>query len=204
MPTDTETPVADAPDSAEAPATDPTTTEATPDLGDAGKRAIEQERKARRDAEQKLRKLESELSEFRQSQMTEQEKAIAAARAEGAREASTKAARRLVEAEIRAAAAGRLADPADAIRLLDVDSFVPDGDGDIDAAAIAAAVANLAETKPYLAAQAPKPNPGVVPAGARATGPATFTRSQIRDPEFYAANEKEILKAAREGRITND
>jgi hypothetical protein len=200
MPTDTDTPDVDTPPG---PPDAPNDTPEQPDLGDAGKKAIEAERRARRDAEQRAKRLESELEQFRVSQMSEQEKAIVLARAEGAREASTKVTRRLAEAEVRAAAAGRLADPADAIRLLDIDSFIPDGDGDIDAAAIAAAIDQLVTSKPYLAPTT-RPNPGFVPTGAKGDTPRQFSRSQLRDPAFYAANEAEILKAAREGRITND
>jgi hypothetical protein len=63
----------------------------------------------------------------------------------------------MVEAEVRAAAAGKLADPADAIRLLDLTGFVDDA-GEIDGKAIAAAVDELVTAKPYLAANAAKPN----------------------------------------------
>jgi len=37
-----------------------------------------------------------------------------------------------------------------------------------------------------------------------ATNGAGFTRSQLRDPKFYAAHREEILQAAREGRIRED
>jgi hypothetical protein len=58
---------------------------------------------------------------------------------------------RLVRAEVRAVAAGRLADPADAIKFLDLSSFVAKS-GEIDGAAIAKAVDELLVGKPYLAA----------------------------------------------------
>ncbi|MFH8593097.1 hypothetical protein [Streptomyces rimosus] len=58
----------------------------------------------------------------------------------------------LVRAEIRAAAAGRLRDPADALALVDAAALAGKG-GDIDTAAVAAAVDQLVKDKPYLAAE---------------------------------------------------
>lgn len=68
----------------------------------------------------------------------------------------------LVRAEVRAAAAGKLKDPADALALLDVAALVGKG-GDIDQAAITAAVDKLVKDKPYLAAES-----------ATGTGPAPW------------------------------
>ncbi|GGV54180.1 hypothetical protein [Streptomyces spectabilis] len=58
----------------------------------------------------------------------------------------------LVRAEVRAAAAGRLRDPADALALVDVAALAGDG-GDVDTAAINKAVDELLKAKPYLAAE---------------------------------------------------
>lgn len=44
------------------------------DLGDAGKRALEQERTARRDAEKKLRDLEAEVTRLKDSKQSDEEK----------------------------------------------------------------------------------------------------------------------------------
>ena len=83
-----------------------------------------------------------------------EEKAVAAARAEGRTEALTAANARLVRAEVKAAAAGVLNDPDDAVNLLNLDEFEVDEDGEVDAKAIKAAVQRLADAKPYLAAGA--------------------------------------------------
>ncbi|WP_116214889.1 hypothetical protein [Streptomyces olivoreticuli] len=73
----------------------------------------------------------------------------------------------LVRAEVRAAAAGRLRDPADALALLDVTALAGDG-GDVDTAAVAAAVDQLVKDKPYLAAETAGSAPwGDVGAGPR-------------------------------------
>ncbi|MFI7357170.1 hypothetical protein ACIBTP_24945 [Streptomyces avidinii] len=75
----------------------------------------------------------------------------------------------LVRAELRAAAAGKLRDPADALALLDVAALAGSG-GELDAAAINKAVAELVKAKPYLAApdlNGPAPMWGDVGAGQR-------------------------------------
>ena len=187
------------------------------ELGDAGKKAIEEERRARRDAEKAARDAHAELEKLRAASLSDQERAVADARREGERVGL----RRIVEAELKAAAAGKLANPALAAKLLDVDGFIPKDGDDVDGERIAEAVAKLLETDPYLAAPtAPAPSTapaepsapagrpnGTAPGGARGQGtasPVTFSRSQLRDPRFYADNKDAILAAAREGRITND
>lgn len=77
-------------------------------LADAGKKALDEERKARREAEKALKEQARELEALRQQSMSDQEKAVAQARDEGRAEALTLAGARLAAAEIRAAAAGRL------------------------------------------------------------------------------------------------
>lgn len=134
----------------------------TDDLGDAGKRALDAERKAARAAERKAKDLEKRLAEIEAQNQTEAEKAIAAAKAEGRTEALSVANRRIVTAEVKAAAAGVLQDPDDAVRLLDLDAFEVGDDGEVDIKAIKAEVAALAKAKPYLSVGA-KPAP--LPAG---------------------------------------
>ena len=181
-------------------------------LGDAGRKALDAERKARRDAEALAKRQADELDKLRTSQLDENERAIKEARDAGRTEALTSVNRKLVEAEARAAAAGKLANPALAARLLDLDQFVPSDGSDIDGDAIAAAIDELVKAEPYLGVQeqttpppaTPPPPAGTVTPGAQSGSPATFKRSQLRDPQFYAANKDAILKAASEGRITND
>lgn len=60
--------------------------------------------------------------------------------------------KRLLRSEIRAVAAGKLADPNDAISLLDLDKFELDEDGNVDEEKVAKAITKLLEDKPYLAA----------------------------------------------------
>lgn len=137
----------------EDPSTDAPETE-QPDLGDGGKRALDEERKSRRAAERELKSLQARLAEIEQQSMSATEKAIAEAKAAGRKEALSTANDRLVRAEVRAAAAGKLADPGDAAALLgDLNQYVGD-DGEPDTKAISKAIDDLVKSKPYLRAAA--------------------------------------------------
>jgi len=114
---------------------------------------------------------EREAAKLRDEHATDADKALAAARDEGRREALGQISARMVDAEVRAAAAGRLADPADAARLLDVATFVDDDTGEIDRAGIGAAIDELIEAKPYLKAGEPARNGHPPPAAPQGTRP---------------------------------
>ncbi len=184
------------------------------DLGEAGKRAIAAERQAARDAQNHAKSLERELEELKRSQLSEQDRAVAEARAAGAAEATSAANTKLARAEAIAKAAGKLKDPELAPGLLgDLTGYVDDN-GDIDGERIATDIDELLSSKPYLGldhtppatgdTKVETPPPGTVPGGPVSEQQTTFKRSQLRDPTFYAANKDAILKAAAEGRIVDD
>lgn len=104
----------------------------------------------------RLKAFEAEATKAREASKSEAERAIEKAKAEAAeaagKEAAAKANARIVRAEVRAAAAGKLADPSDALRLLDLDEFEVDDDGELDAKKVAKALDDLVKAKPYLAA----------------------------------------------------
>jgi len=153
----------DAPPADEAPAEEPTAAPADDDgLGDAGKKALAAERAAAKAAEKRAKAAEAELEKIRLANASDAEKAAAAAKAEGRAEALAVSNARLLRAEVKAAAAGVLNDPDDAVRLLDLDEFEVDEDGEVDAKAIKAAVQRLADAKPYLAVGA---KPAALPGG---------------------------------------
>lgn len=135
-------------------------------LGDAGKRAIEAERQARRQAERRISEMEKELARIRESGMSEQEKAVEQAKREAKAEAQKAFNTRLVQAEVRAAAAGKLADPEDAIRFIDLTKFDVDDEGKVDNKAITKEITDLVKARPYLAASATRPT-GDADQGAR-------------------------------------
>jgi hypothetical protein len=154
-------PVPPAPPAPPAPADPP---KAPDDLAEL-RASLEAERK-------KTRKLEADLVKAQQQGMTEQEKALADARAEGKAEAAAEHARDLAAAEFRAQAAGKIANPDAALAVLDLAKLVKDGQPDKDA--IGAVVAQLA---------AVPPPPGHVPAGPRqqpANGDGDWLRDQMR------------------------
>lgn len=116
--------------------------------------------------EREMKKALAELDKLRTASMSEQEKAVALARAEGRSEALKESNKRLLHAEVRAAASGVLADPDDAIHLIDLDQF--ETEGEIDRTRIKSALADLVKSKPYLS---PQPGNGSGEGGARGAAP---------------------------------
>lgn len=121
----------------------PATGEATttePDLGDAGKKALDVERKARSAAEKQAKQLEARLKELEDRDKSEADKAIEAARAEADKaarsEMSREFGRRIAGAEIKAALAGVVPDPEAIVEDLNLDRYLTD-DGEVDAAEVA-------------------------------------------------------------------
>lgn len=97
-----------------------------------------------------LKNAKAELEKLRDSQLSEQEKAVKAARDEGAAEATTKFERRLVSAEVKIQAATLgFHDASDALAAFGDELPLKDGDPDVDA--IKAKLEEVAKAKPYLA-----------------------------------------------------
>lgn len=103
----------------------------------------------------------AKLAEIEAANATDLEKAVKAARDEGRAEATTAANSRLISAEARAVAAElKFKNPALAIRSADLSAVAVNDDGEVDADAVKAALAALAESDPYLVGDdAPKPPP---------------------------------------------
>lgn len=164
---------------AEDPPPDPKPDPDPDDLGAAGKKALAQERQARKDAEKVAKAAEKErddiksrLEKLEADAMSDQEKAIEKARKEASDEARQQERERfsslLVSQEAKVVAATKLADPDD-VRLLDLSAFKVKDDGTIDGD-IAKAVDDLIESKPHLAANgAPKKPSGSADQGPRST-----------------------------------
>jgi hypothetical protein len=137
-----------------APNSQPAGQGATPEptdeaLGEAGKQTLVKVRNLLKDAEARAEAAEKERDELQASTQTDQEKAVAAARAEGVTAANT----RLVRAEVKAAAAAAgFHDPGDAaVQLYDQLTKVSiTKDGDVDETKVKELVAALATSKPYL------------------------------------------------------
>ena len=144
--------------------------ESVPELGDSGKRALDAERAARRNAEKAAKAAQAELDRLREASLSETERAIAQARREAREETSRELNSRLVRAEAKAVATGRLADPEDIVRYIDLSQFEVDESGNVDVKALNKEIDALLKSKPYLAAQRVG---GDVDSGAR--GKATTT-----------------------------
>jgi hypothetical protein len=142
----------------------------TDDLGDAGKAAIDRMKAQRNAAKTEARQWRalatevgvSSVDELRAKLFGGKPKAKDDAaddkpdaeqiRRDARREAQQSADARIVRAEVKAAAGGKLADPADAVKLLDLTHFELDEDGNLDEDEVADAIADLLRRKPYLAA----------------------------------------------------
>lgn len=172
----------------------------TENLGDAGKRALDamkgkwhSERDKRRELEARIATLEGASGGSTTDEPTADE-----IRTQAAREATAKANTRILKSEIKAAAAGKLADPSDAALYLDLASFEVDANGDVDADEISDAIEDLLTRKPHLAATARPRFQGSGDGGAarKAAGP-----SQLTESDLDRMSPEQISKAKREGRL---
>lgn len=141
------------------------------ELGPAGVKALNAMKARARAAERDAKKAQAELAKVTAANQSEQDKAIAQAKADGKAEALATSNERLVRAEVKSAAVGKLAKPDLALKLLDLDDFAPDDDGNVDEKAITSAIDDLVKEYPELAAGA-KPKPGSGGGGARPGAPA--------------------------------
>jgi len=189
--------------------TPPTTPPATPasddppgaeHLGDPGKKALD-EMKAKWKAAEAEAKTEREQRAALQAQV-EGKEAEHKASQEVQRvkdEALAAANERILKAEVRAAAAGKLTDPADALRFLDLSALEVGADGEVDGKAVASAIEDLVKNKPYLAAQGGARFQGSADGGTRKeTRPAQLTRADLA-----RMSPQEIDKAREDGRLAD-
>lgn len=151
-------------------------------LGDPGKRALDAmktnwhtERDMRKALEQRIADLEAAKSA-----------------------PDPRADKRIIRAELKAAATGKFADVSDLFQNIDLDQFEVSEDGDVDPAKLTAAIEDLLTRKPHLAASKRPRFEGTADGGAagRESGPSQLTRADLKgkSPEW-------IAKAKAEGRL---
>jgi hypothetical protein len=184
------------------PVADPTiepAPEGADQLGDAGKKALDsmkgkwhEERDKRRALEARITALETPAPAGNTDEPTADQ-----IRAQAAREATEKANARILRSEVKAAAAGKFADPSDAALYLDLAKFEVDENGDVDAEEISDAIEELLTRKPHLAATARRFQ-GTGDGGAQRT-PAGPT--QLTEADLDRMSPEQISKAKREGRL---
>lgn len=169
-------------------------------LGDAGKKALAAMKEREKAARARARELERENAELKAAieskDKTPDEQAIDAARREAEAAAIAKANERILRSEIKAAAAGKLADPEDALRYLDLADFEVDESGNVDSTEVADAINELLERKPYLAAQSGR----VTLDTGRGRNPAA---GQLTREDLRHMTPEEIVSAKSAGRLNN-
>ncbi|MEV4858932.1 hypothetical protein [Streptomyces ossamyceticus] len=161
-------------------------------LGDKGKRALASMKGKWRKERDQRKELERQLAAKKNS--GDGDDAVAKATAAATAKANT----RIIKAEIRAAAAKKLADPRDALRFLDLEQFEVDEEGEVDADEIAEAINDLIKSKPYLAAQGRQRFQGTGDGGAarKAGRPKQLTERDLKNMSAEA-----IVKAQEEGKL---
>lgn len=192
------------------PAAAPSTAPATPAtgdpeaLGDAGKRALDAMKAERKAAEDRAKAAEAELEQIRAANLTETEKVIAQARKDGASEVLSKITARVRQSETRSALIAAGASPSFvdlAIRAPEFDGVKVADDGTVDGLDEALTAFRKAHPDVFTKAPAGGSFDTGTGGGARPGAGRIYTREQLRDPEFFRANQADIMAAQREGRI---
>jgi hypothetical protein len=182
--------------------TDSDTPEGSDALGDAGKRALDSMKGKWHAERDRRRALEAELEALRAPKPADDDAQPDAKelKRQATRDANAKANARILRSEIKAAATGKLADPADALAHLDLSAFEVDENGDVDAEELSDAINDLLTRKPYLAATGRPRFQGTGDGGAarKASGPSQLTREDLKTMSPEA-----IVKAKRDGRLKN-
>ncbi|WP_426302764.1 hypothetical protein [Arthrobacter sp. R-11] len=168
------------------------------DLGDKGKKALNSMKAKVKAARAEARAAKAEAAQLKAEKAnagkSADEQAVENARREATEQALSAANKRILRSEVKAAAAGKLANPALATRLLDLDEFEVDEDGNVDEEAINDAISELLQENPGLAAK---------------TGATKFDtargkgkpKGQLTQADLKGMTPQEIAKAYDEGRI---
>jgi hypothetical protein len=184
-----------------ATATEVTTTEATTTdgeaaLGDAGKKALDAMKAKWKAAEQQAKETSDRLAALQAQIDGREAEHQASLEAQKVQDAALSAAnKRIVSAELRAAAKGKVAEDflSDLTHFIDPSAFEVGDDGSVDDAAIAQAITDLIASRPSLAAQGSRFQ-GSADTGARkdAPGAAQLTQSDLdrMTPEQIVAARK--------------
>lgn len=174
------------------------TEEGADDLGPKGTQALDRMKARARAAEAELRaerqRVADLLAEKESASKSPDEQALDAARREARAEALAENNARLVNAEIKAAAKGVLADPTDAALYLKAADFEVSDDGEVDAEAITEAIADLLARKPHLAAERKGP---VVPKDSINQGPRDKNEPSLEEQAQIALKNGDIAASIR-------
>lgn len=178
-------------------AAEETSTEETAEVVDpnaGAKKALVTERNARKAAESALKALQQQLAD---KDKPAEEQAIAERIRVATTEATSKANQRLIAAEVRAAATGKVKNPALALKLIDTSGIDVSDDGEVDSDALNDAITTLLAEYPELAADGSKFGGG---ADQGAKGKASKP-SQLSRQDLTKLTPDEVLQADRDGRL---
>ena len=158
------------------------------------------EKKARADTRAAVARAEAAEAALANKDKPADEVALDAARAEARAEANTKANERILRADLRAAATGKLADPTDAALYINLAEFTVTDDGDTDSDALNEAITDLLERKPHLAAVKQTRFDGAADQRAR---DKNATVAQWTEADLERATDDETVQAKAEGKLNS-
>lgn len=169
-------------------------------LGDPGKKALDTMKGERNAARDEAKALKARLDALEaQAAGREAEHAAEIERQRVKDEALSAANQRILRSELKAAATGKLADPADAALFINLAEFTVSDDGDVDSTALDAAISDLIARKPHLAAKQGRFDGTADQGGTRSEGDA----SQLTLEQLKSMTPDEIVAADAAGRTKN-
>jgi flagellar biosynthesis GTPase FlhF len=115
--------------------------------------------------------------------------------------ALAKANQRILNSEVRVAAAGRLADPNDALKFMDLSHYTVGDDGEVDQESINAGIDELLASKPYLAKGGKPTGPTIIPPSGARDGDRHA--NQLKREDLKTMTPKQIVEAQNKG-LLND
>jgi hypothetical protein len=167
-------------------------------LGDPGKKALDAMKAQRKAAQDEARALKAELDALRAREAgREAEHAAEVEKQKAKDEALAAANRRILSAELRSAAKGRLADPSDAGLYINLSEFDVSDDGEVDTTALNTAIDDLLSRKPHLAATGRRFQ-GDADGGARQGDPQL---RQLSDADLESMTSAQINEARKNGQL---
>lgn len=162
--------------------------------------AYEAEKEKRKTGDAERRKLQEEYEALKAQVDGREAEHKAAQEAQRVKDEALAAANdRIIRSEVKAAAKGALADPADAYKFLDLSEFEVDDNGNVDEGQIAKAIETLVTEKPYLAAQG-KRFQGSADGGARND---TSKPTQLSRSDLAGMTPESIDKARKAGQLAD-
>lgn len=161
------------------------------------KKALAAERKARRDAEKKARDLEVARADASKEPA---EQALEQAKREAREEAQNAFNDRIKRAELKAALAGKVNDPALALKVIDTSEIDIDANGEVDAQSVTDAIEAAIAQYPVLRSADVKKFTGTADQGAKgkAAQPPQLTREQLK-----SLSPEQILEAEAKGQLSS-